>query len=119
MTSGAPRMVGFPSTGYHKRFAPTKMSRSSANWPATPSRITTIHLYWKVWSDIGFPSLSGYSISWCGTRVTLAMIAEASGTIGNGGRNRIIPQDRGAGEPDSVSVTIGRGLAVEHRIGRL
>ena len=36
-----------------------------------------------MWSDIGFPSLSGYSISGFGEmRVTLAMIVEASGTIG-------------------------------------
>ena len=45
--------------------------------------MTTIHLYCKVWSDIGFPSLSGYSISGCvGTRVTLAMIAEPPGRSG-------------------------------------
>src|SRR4051794_18974290 len=89
-TSGAPRMVGLPSTGYHKRFAPTKTSGSSANWSARPSRMTTIHLYCNVWSDIGFPSLSGYSISGRGeTWVALAMIVEASGTIGNGERGEL------------------------------
>jgi hypothetical protein len=52
--------------------------------------MTTIHLYYKVWSDIGFPSLSGYSISGGGeTRVTLAMIVEASGTIGNGEQRKL------------------------------
>src|SRR5262245_41774788 len=55
---------------------------------------------------MGFPSLSGYSISggW-ETRVTLAMIVEASGTIGEGeqrglshtltdGARRILPRSR-------------------------
>ena len=76
MTSGAPRILGLPSTGYHSRLAPMKMSRSAAYWAARPSRVMTIHLYCRVWSDIGLPSLSGYSICCAaGTRVTLAMIA--------------------------------------------
>ena len=82
-----------------------KMSRSAAYWAARPSRVMTIHLYCRVWSDIGLPSLSGYSICCCGwdaghaghdrlslrddrERITTWIIAQRSGR-GRGGSSEI------------------------------
>ena len=57
--------------------------------PSAPSLIVTIHRYCNVLSDMGFPSLSGYSISArLGRRIAVDMIAES--LDGRSGRSGLI-----------------------------
>ena len=57
------RILLFPSTGYHNRSPATKTWDCHEDWASSPSLIVTIHRNCNVFSDMGFPSLSGYSIS--------------------------------------------------------
>jgi hypothetical protein len=57
------RMVFCPKTGYHKRSPATETLGSSRKSASRPPSIVTIHSNWKVLSDMGSPSLSGYSIA--------------------------------------------------------
>src|SRR5262249_44679333 len=68
-----------PSTGYQKRSPATKTFGSWWYTPSSPSLIVTIHLNWSVFSAIGSPSLSGYSIAGlCGVAVVLLMAVRTS-----------------------------------------
>ena len=56
-------MLGFPSTGYHKKSPATNTLGSSRKIASNSSLSVTIHLNCKVSSAMGSPSLSGYSIA--------------------------------------------------------
>src|SRR5690349_20540861 len=60
-------MVGRPSIGYQSRSPATNTFGSSRYCASSPPSIVTIQRNCLVSSAIGFPSLSGYSISWVAT----------------------------------------------------
>src|SRR4051812_7733087 len=57
------RVLLSPSTGYHRRSPATKTLGSSRNSASRPPWMVTIQRNCSVFSAIGSPSLSGYSIS--------------------------------------------------------
>jgi hypothetical protein len=72
---GAIRVVLSPSTGYQSRSPATKTLGSSRKTVSSPPLIVVIHSYWRVFSAISSPSLSGYPTSSCeASRVVVLMV---------------------------------------------
>ena len=55
--------VCYERSRYHRRSPATKTSASLLNWASRPSLMVTIHVNWSVFSAMGCPWWSEYTIS--------------------------------------------------------